>query len=70
MEILTLEEAAKKLRWGKRKLQHFLAIHPTDDRGVPFYFANGNRKLLAEKDLDRIVDFLRAELAEQLRPRA
>jgi hypothetical protein len=53
-ELLTIEEAAKKLRKSKRWLQYFLRDHPVDSAGNPLFKQLGRSKLFDETDLLRI----------------
>lgn len=50
--ILTMDEAAERLRISRRALQEILKDHP-------FYFQNGRRKLFTEGDIASIIEALR-----------
>src|ERR1700686_4613791 len=54
MRALTLSEAATELRKSRRWLQAWLALHPADAAGVPFYAPLGRTKTFSDSDLDRI----------------
>src|SRR5262245_60011600 len=50
----TMDEAASELGMSRRKLQDWLAEHPVDSAGLPYYVPNGNRKLFSADDIGRI----------------
>src|SRR5713226_5014896 len=54
MRALTLSEAATELRKSRRWLQTWLALHPADAAGVPFYAPLGRTKTFSDSDLERI----------------
>ena|SRR5258708_22702963 len=66
---LTLDEAADQLRVSRRWLEYWLADHPVDAAGVPFYYRVGRRRLFETSDIQRIRDFLREKEKTRLRPR-
>ena len=68
--MLTLKEAAAELRVSKRWLEYWLADHPVDAAGVPFYIPMGSRKKFEPADLDRIRSFMRDLERVRLGPRA
>jgi hypothetical protein len=53
-ELMTIEEAAAKLRKSKRWLQYFLRAHPVDSAGKPLFKQLGRSKLFDETDIVRI----------------
>src|SRR5262249_41282755 len=67
--LLTMDEAAIRLRSSRRSLQDWLAAHPTDPAGVPYYVPNGRRKLFAEADIARILAAKREDEARRIRER-
>lgn len=58
---LTLDEAADALRVSKRWLQYWLADHPVDSAGMPFYVPMGTKKTFEESDILRIRAAIRRE---------
>src|SRR5437879_2219275 len=58
---LTMVEAAKELHKKRRWLQAWLARHPTDASGNPYYTPVGRTKILDDNDLARIRAALREE---------
>jgi hypothetical protein len=50
-ELMTIEEAAAKLRKSKRWLQYFLRAHPVDSAGKPLFKQLGRSKLFDETDI-------------------
>lgn len=68
MPMLTLKEAAEQLGVSKRWLQYWLAEHPVDAAGVPFYIPFGNRKKFEPQDLDRMRNHMRDIEAARLGP--
>lgn len=58
---LTLDEAADALRVSKRWLQYWLADHPVDSAGMPFYVPMGRNKTFEESDITRIRSAIRRE---------
>ncbi|RRY22076.1 DNA-binding protein [Brucella anthropi] len=52
--IFSMNEAADRLRIGRRTLQEIIKRHA-------FYFTVGHKKFFTEKDLDAIVEGLRRE---------
>jgi hypothetical protein len=56
---LTIVEAARELRKGKRWLRDWLKAHPHDDAGTPFFAQAGRDKLFTPTDIDRIDQALR-----------
>lgn len=48
----TMEEAATRLRIGRRSLQELVKDHP-------FYYANGHRKLFTEDDIAALMQVMR-----------
>jgi hypothetical protein len=59
--LYTMDEAAGRLRISRRFLQEFLAKHPADPTGVPYYVPMGNTKPFTDRDLDRIIAATREE---------
>jgi hypothetical protein len=53
---LTLIEAAAELHKSKRWFQDWLAKHPVDAYGKPFYSKLGRTKIFREADIARILD--------------
>lgn len=51
---LTMPEAAKALRKSRRWLQDWLAKHPVDAYGRPFYSTLDRTKVFKQADIDRI----------------
>ena len=51
---LTIDEAADELRVSRRWLEIWLAGHPVDAAGTPFYVPMGRRKTFEEADISRI----------------
>jgi len=70
MPLLTMKEAAAELRVSKRWFQYWLAEHPVDAAGVPFYIPMGSRKKFEPQDLDRIRAYMRDLEAARLGPGA
>src|SRR5262245_60107566 len=62
--ILTLPEAAERLRRKPRRLREFLRAHPLGLDGRPLYLQDGRDKLFSEADIGRISDLIR-HLTEQ-----
>ena len=62
----TMDDAAAALSISRRRLVQWLAQHPTDEVGVPFYVPNGNRKLFSDTDITRIIAFRRELEARRL----
>ncbi len=60
-EALTFIEAAAALRVSKRWLQYWIAAHPVDAVGNPFYYPKGRNKLFVPADIDRIRTCIREE---------
>jgi len=58
---LTMAEAGRELRKSRRWLQAWLANHPTDAWGNPYYTPVGRTKTLDDNDLARIRAALREE---------
>jgi hypothetical protein len=52
--VYTLDEAARLLRKGGRWLRIWLADHPSDALGEPFYSPLGRNKTLDDGDIARI----------------
>src|SRR6185437_10723383 len=52
--MLTLAQAAIELGVSKRWLQYWLAEHPVDGAGIPFYIPVGRNKRFEQADLGRI----------------
>lgn len=50
----TMEEAAQRLRIGRRNLQELVKDHP-------YYYSNGARKLFTEDDINSLVQVMRQE---------
>jgi hypothetical protein len=61
-----LDEAAAQLRVSKRWLQYWLASHPVDETGTPFYVPMGRSKTFEEADIARIRAFIREEEKRRL----
>ncbi|MCK1671232.1 hypothetical protein [Bradyrhizobium sp. 150] len=68
MPMLTLKAAATEIGVSKRWLQYWLAEHPADNAGKPFYIPIGRFKRFEETDIQRIRDFLREREGIRLRP--
>src|ERR1700748_3747394 len=51
---LKIDEAAAELRVSRRWLEIWLADHPTDATGNPFYVPMGRSKTFEESDIARI----------------
>ena len=66
----TFTEAADELRVSERWLRYWLAEHPVDAAGVPFYIPMGRRKTFEPSDIDRIRSFIRDLERVRLGPRA
>jgi hypothetical protein len=64
LELLTLEEAANRLRRTPRQLREFLRAHPLGLDGHPLYSQVGRDKLFRQEDLERILAVFR-DLTEQ-----
>src|SRR5258707_15792588 len=58
---LIMPEAAKELRKSRRWLQWWLALHPLDAAGVPYYAPFGRTKTFDDNDLARIRAAVREE---------
>src|SRR6266700_1659666 len=58
---LTLIEAAEDLRVSRRWLEYWLADHPVDGTGIPFYVPMGRRKTFEQTDIARIRACIREE---------
>src|ERR1035437_3198623 len=58
---LTMPEAAKELRKSRRWLQAWLAVHPSDAAGNPYYAPFGRTKTFDDNDLARIRAAVREE---------
>jgi hypothetical protein len=58
---LTLDEAAADLRVSRRWLEYWLADHPVDAAGTPFYVPMGRRKTFELTDIARIRACIREE---------
>lgn len=54
MTLLTLIEAAERLRRKPRRLREFLREHPLGLDGRPLYLQDGRDKLFSLADVDRI----------------
>jgi len=67
-QLLTIKEAAAELRVSQQWLKYWLAEHPVDVAGVPFYIPMGSRKKFEPQDLDRIRAHMRALEAARLGP--
>jgi len=52
--MLTLAQAATEIGVSKRWLQYWLAEHPVDAAGIPFYVPIGRNKRFEQSDLGRI----------------
>jgi hypothetical protein len=59
--IHTLDEAAQALRVSRRWLEYWLAAHPVDAAGSPFYVPMGRRKTFEQNDVTRIRACIREE---------
>lgn len=68
VECLTcgMVEAAKRLGCSRRWLQDWLAHHPVDYRGKPFYSPVGHKKRFTDEDLNRILDALKDQKLERM----
>src|SRR6185312_13774454 len=53
-ELLTLAQAATEIGVSKRWLQYWLADHPVDGAGIPFYIPVGRNKRFEPSDIGRI----------------
>jgi hypothetical protein len=60
-DAYTLAEAAAKLRMSKRWLEQWLAKHPVDAAGNPFYVPMGRKKTFEPADIARIRESIRGE---------
>src|SRR3954462_3529965 len=60
-KALTLVEAAAELRMSKRWLEQWLAKHPVDAAGNPFYVPMGRKKTFEPADITRIRESIRGE---------
>ena len=69
MPMLTIKEAAAELLMSQQWLAYWLAEHPVDAAGVPFYVPMGRRKRFEAQDIDRIRAHLRDLEAARLGPR-
>jgi hypothetical protein len=58
---LTIAEAAEDLRVSRRWLEYWLADHPVDAAGTPFYVPMGRRKTFEDADIARIRAVIREE---------
>jgi hypothetical protein len=58
---LTFSEAASALRVSRRWLEYWLAAHPVDAGGNPFYVPMGRRKTFEPNDIARIRACIREE---------
>ena len=61
MSALTFIEAADELRVSRRWLEYWLAAHPVDAGGNPFYVPMGRRKTFEPGDISRIRACIREE---------
>lgn len=68
MSLLTIKEAAAELRVSRRWLEYWLAEHPVDAAGVPFYVRTGRSKKFEQADIDRMLAYMRALEAARLGP--
>ena len=57
--LLTLPEAADRLRRKPRRLKEFLRANPLGLDGRPLYLQDGRDKLFSEADIARISDLIR-----------
>jgi hypothetical protein len=64
-KALTLEETAAELRMSRRWFEQWLARHPVDAAGTPFYVPMGRKKTFEPSDIARI----RASIREDERCR-
>ena len=70
MQLLTVREAAAALSVSKRWFQYWLAAHPVDAAGNPFYIPFGSRKKFEQQDLVRIKAHMRELERARLGPMA
>src|ERR1700742_821800 len=59
MSLLTLSQTAGELGVSKRWFQYWLADHPVDGAGIPFYVPIGRNKRFERSDIDRIKSAIR-----------
>src|SRR6266403_3947347 len=57
----TMDEAADELLVSRRWLEYWLADHPVDATGTPFYVPMGRRKTFEQNDIARIRACIREE---------
>ena len=67
--MLTIDEAAKELRVSRRWLEYWLADHPVDAAGTPFYVPMGRRKKFTATDIERMLAHMRDLERVRLGPR-
>ena len=60
MSLLSIKQAAAELSVSRRWLEYWLADHPVDAGGVPFYVPMGRSKKFERADIDRILAHMRA----------
>ena len=58
---MTFEQACQELHVKERWLRYWLAAHPVDASGTPFYVPTGRRKTFEPNDIVRIRACLREE---------
>jgi hypothetical protein len=59
MPMLTIKEAADELVVSRRWLEYWLADHPVDAAGFPFYVQTGRSKKFALTDIERMLAHMR-----------
>jgi hypothetical protein len=59
MPMLTFNEVAAELRVSRRWLEYWLAEHPVDTAGIPFYVRTGRSKKFEFKDVERMLSHMR-----------
>jgi hypothetical protein len=57
--MLTIKEAAAKLRVSQQWLKYWLVENPVDAAGVPFYVRMGSRMKFEQRDIERILAHMR-----------
>ena len=54
MTLLTLAKTAQEIGVSKRWFQYWIAEHPVDQAGIPFYIPVGRNKRFEPSDIGRI----------------
>src|ERR1700682_1386619 len=57
----TFDQAAAELLVSRRWLEYWLADHPVDAAGTPFYVPMGRKKTFEQNDIARIREVIREE---------